>query len=150
MFVDPDLVDLIAPVADTFESARAFVIMADSTEGIDLPNAIDFEYLISRAPPMTEWPDVDERDPLMYCYTSGTTGNPKGVAYTHRSTYVHTISNLANLPMAASDNVLPVVPMFHAAAWGFTFMATVRGAKITLPGPDLSPEGLVRLFEREG
>jgi fatty-acyl-CoA synthase len=150
VFVDPDLAELIAPVADTFESVQAFVIMGDSTEGIDLPNAIAYEDLISRAQPMTEWPEVDERDPLMYCYTSGTTGNPKGVAYTHRSTYVHTISNLANLPIAASDNVLPVVPMFHAAAWGFTFMATVRGAKITLPGPDLSPEGLVRLFESEG
>jgi fatty-acyl-CoA synthase len=150
IFVDPDLVDLIAPVADTFETVRAFVVMGDTAQGIDLPNAIAYEDLISRVEPMNEWPDVGERDPLMYCYTSGTTGNSKGVAYTHRSTYLHTISNLANLPISASDNVLPVVPMFHASAWGFTFMATVRGAKITLPGPDLSPHGLVKLFENEG
>ncbi len=150
IFVDPDLVDLIGPVVETFETVRAFVVLGDSAEGIDLPNAIAYEDLIAGSEPMARWPAVGERDPLMYCYTSGTTGNPKGVAYTHRSTYLHTISNLANLPISASDNVLPVVPMFHAAAWGFTFMSTARGAKLTLPGPDLSPEGLVRLFENEG
>ncbi len=150
VFVDPDLVELIAPVADTFETVRAFVVLGGTVDGVDLPNVIAYEDLIERAEPMTRWPDVSERDPLMYCYTSGTTGNSKGVAYTHRSTYLHTISNLANLPISASDNVLPVVPMFHAAAWGFTFMATTRGSKITLPGPDLSPESLVRLFVEEG
>ena len=86
---------------------------------------------------------------MMYCYSSGTTGNPKGVAYTQRSTYLHTISNLANYSMTASDNVLPVVPMFHASAWGYPFMAVAQGAKLTYPGPDLTPDGLVRLFEDE-
>jgi fatty-acyl-CoA synthase len=86
---------------------------------------------------------------MMFCYTSGTTGNPKGVAYTQRSTYMHTISNLANFAIEASDNVLPVVPMFHASAWGYPFMATTKGAKLTYPGPDLSPEGLVKLFVDE-
>ncbi len=86
---------------------------------------------------------------MMLCYTSGTTGNPKGVAYTQRSTYMHTISNLANFAIEPSDNVLPVVPMFHASAWGYPFMATTKGAKLTYPGPDLSPEGLVNLFTSE-
>ena len=86
---------------------------------------------------------------MMLCYTSGTTGNPKGVAYTQRSTYLHTISNLANVAMGPTDNVLPVVPMFHASAWGYPFMAVAQGAKLTYPGPDLSAEGLVRLFENE-
>jgi fatty-acyl-CoA synthase len=71
------------------------------------------------------------------------------VAYTQRSTYVHTISNLANYGIEAKDNVLPVVPMFHAAAWGYPYMAVTRGAKLTYPGPDLSPEGLVKLITDE-
>jgi fatty-acyl-CoA synthase len=85
----------------------------------------------------------------LYWATSGTTGNPKGVAYTQRSTYLHTISNLANYAMGPADNVLPVVPMFHASAWGYPFMAVAQGAQLTYPGPDLSAEGLVRLFENE-
>lgn len=149
VFVDPDLAATLAPIADTFDSVRAFVVMGDSVGDADLPNAIAYEDLIADVEPMVEWPEVGERDPLMFCYTSGTTGNPKGVAYTQRSTYLHTISNLANLPIDATDNVLPVVPMFHAAAWGFTFMATVRGAKLTFPGPDLSAPGLVKLFSEE-
>ena len=149
IFVDADLVDVLVPIAHTFETVEAFVVMGGSAEGVELPNAIAYEDLISEVDPMSSWPEFDERAPLMFCYTSGTTGNPKGVAYTHRSTYLHTISNLANLPIDATDNVLPVVPMFHAAAWGFTFMATVRGAKLTLPGPDLSAQAIVGLFERE-
>ena len=92
---------------------------------------------------------LDERSPMMLCYTSGTTGHPKGVAYTQRSTYIHTISGLANYAIHPSDNLLPVVPMFHAAAWGYPFAATTVGAKLTYPGPDLSPQGLVGLFNDE-
>jgi fatty-acyl-CoA synthase len=87
---------------------------------------------------------------MMYCYTSSTTGNPKGVAYTQRSTYLHTISNLANFSIATVDDVLPVVPMFHAAAWGYPFQAVPMGAKLTYPGGDLSPTGLVELMVDEG
>ena len=86
---------------------------------------------------------------MMLCYTSGTTGNPKGVAYTQRSTYLHTISALANFPLGSGDNVLPVVPMFHASAWGYPWIATTVGAKLTYPGPDLTPAALVKLFETE-
>jgi fatty-acyl-CoA synthase len=86
---------------------------------------------------------------MMLCYSSGTTGNPKGVAYTQRSTYLHTLSGLANYPIEPTDNVLPVVPMFHASAWGYPFLAVTRGAKLTYPGPDLTPEGLVKLFVDE-
>jgi fatty-acyl-CoA synthase len=149
VFVDPDLVPLIAPIAHTFETVRSFVVMGDSVEDVHLPDAVAYEDLIDGIDPMSEWPVVDERSPMMYCYTSGTTGNPKGVAYTQRSTYLHTISNLANIHIGPADNVLPVVPMFHASAWGYPFMATTQGAKLTYPGPDLSPHGLVSLFEQE-
>ncbi len=149
IFVDPGLVPLLEPVADQFETVEAYVVMGDHVGESSLPNVILYEDLIADVEPQTQWPMLDERSPMMYCYTSGTTGNPKGVAYTQRSTYMHTISNLAMLPITASDNLLPVVPMFHASAWGYPFEATVAGAKLTYPGPDLSPEGLVRLLESE-
>ena len=149
IFVDPDLVPLIAPIANTFETVRAFVVMGQAASDVHLPDAISYEELIDGVDPMTAWPELDERSPHMYCYTSGTTGNPKGVAYTQRSTYLHTISNLANIRIGPDDNVLPVVPMFHASAWGYPFMATAQGAKLTYPGPDLSPQGLVSLFQAE-
>ena len=148
IFVDPDLVPLIAPVADQLETVKTFVIMGDRADE-RLPGSIAYEDLIADAGEHGTWPLLDERSPMMFCYTSGTTGNPKGVAYTQRSTYLHTISNLAGFPMHASDNVLPVVPMFHAAAWGYPFMAVTQGAKLTYPGPDLSPEGLVPLLAEE-
>jgi fatty-acyl-CoA synthase len=114
-----------------------------------IPGSVAYEDLIADEPEHGSWPLLDERSPMMLCYTSGTTGNPKGVAYTQRSTYMHTISNLANFAIEPTDNVLPVVPMFHASAWGYPFMATTKGAKLTYPGPDLSPEGLVNLFTSE-
>jgi fatty-acyl-CoA synthase len=147
VFVDPDLVPILAPIADRFETVERFIVMGDSAEG--LPDAIAYEDLIDGIAPHGSWPNLDERSPMMYCYTSGTTGHPKGVAYTQRSTYLHTISNLANFPITAADNVLPVVPMFHAAAWGYPFEAVTAGAKLTYPGPDLSAEGLVRLLAEE-
>ncbi len=149
IFVDPGLVDLLEPVADQFETVEAFVVLGDHVHETSLPNVLLYEDLLAQAEPVQEWPELDERSPMMFCYTSGTTGNPKGVAYTQRSTYMHTISNLAMLPITAADNLLPVVPMFHAAAWGYPFEATVAGAKITYPGPDLTAEGLVRLLEQE-
>jgi len=148
VFVDPDLVPLLAPIADRFETVRHFVVMGPTVDD-RLPNAIAYEDLIDGVEGLEDWPVLDEAPPMMFCYTSGTTGNPKGVAYTQRSTYMHTVSGLANFHIGPSDNVLPVVPMFHAAAWGYPFAATTVGAKITYPGPDLSPEGLVRLFSEE-
>lgn len=149
IFIDPGLVPLLAPLVDQLPDVRAYVVMGDHPGNGSLPNLILYEDLIADVDPVTAWPLLDERSPMMYCYTSGTTGNPKGVAYTQRSTYLHAMHNLANLPIGPGDNVLPVVPMFHAAAWGLTFEATAAGAKITLPGPDMSPAGLVKLFEDE-
>ena len=149
IFVDPGLIGLLETVVDELETVEAFVVMADHTGETSLPNAITYEDLIAGVEPHGPWPLLDERSAMMLCYTSGTTGNPKGVAYTQRSTYLHTIHNLATLPITSRDNVLPVVPMFHASAWGYPFEATVAGAKITYPGPDMSPEGLVRLFHEE-
>jgi fatty-acyl-CoA synthase len=149
VFIDPGLVPLLMPLVDSLPSVRAYVVMAEGLHGAELPNVISYEDLIADVEPMSSWPQLEERSPMMYCYTSGTTGHPKGVAYTQRSTYLHTIHNLANLPINSTDAVLPVVPMFHAAAWGLTFQATTVGAKLVLPGPDMSAAGLVRLFHDE-
>ncbi len=148
VFVDPDLVPMLAPIVGEMPGVERFVIMGEAADD-RIPGSIAYEDLISDEREHGSWPLLDERSPMMFCYTSGTTGNPKGVAYTQRSTYMHTISNLANYPIFASDNVLPVVPMFHAAAWGYPFMAVTQGAKLTYPGPDLSPQGLVPLLQRE-
>lgn len=149
LFIDPDLAPLLAPLVGRFETVETVVIMGATAEGSGIEGAIAYEELLVEATPIGQWPVLDERSPMMLCYTSGTTGNPKGVAYTQRSTYLHTISNLATNHIAADDNVLPVVPMFHAAAWGYPFMAVTNGAKITYPGPDLSGKAIVDLFVDE-
>lgn len=149
IFVDPNLAPALEPLADKFANVRQWVIMGGDASATTLPGAISYEDLIADEEPQREWPMLDERSPHMYCYTSGTTGNPKGVAYTQRSTYLHTLSGLIVKPMMPTDNILPVVPMFHAAAWGYPFMATTVGAKFTYPGPDLSPKAIIDLIETE-
>ncbi|MPZ51270.1 MAG: long-chain-fatty-acid--CoA ligase, partial [Acidimicrobiia bacterium] len=148
IFVDPDLVGLLAPIVDSLETVERYVVMGTDADD-RIPGSIAYEGLISDVEPWGEWPLLDERSPMMLCYTSGTTGNPKGVAYTQRSTYLHTVSNLLNYPMDARDVVMPVVPMFHAAAWGYPFMAVTRGARLVYPGPDLTPQGLTDLVSAE-
>ena len=149
LFVDPDFLPLVERFFDRLDTVEHLVVMGEEVPATSLPNPISYEQLIGESEPWRAWPALDERSPMMLCYTSGTTGPPKGVAYTQRSTYLHTLANLANLPIHSGDNVLPVVPMFHAAAWGIPFMAVTVGAKLTYPGPDLTPGALVRLFEQE-
>ena len=149
IFVDPDLVGLLAPLVSQLKTVHAYVVMGDDASDSGLPNAISYEELIADVEPHGAWPELSERSPLMYCYTSGTTGDPKGVAYTQRSTYLHVISNLASVHMGPEDNVMPIVPMFHASAWGYPFMATTQGARLTYPGPDLSADALIPLIESE-
>ena len=149
LFVDPNLVSLVERFADDLKTVEHFVVMGDAIPNTSLRNAVAYEDLIADAVPWGAWPLLDERSPMMLCYTSGTTGHPKGVAYTQRSTYMHTLSSLATLPISAADVVLPVVPMFHAAAWGYPFAATTVGATLVYPGPDLSAAALVGLFESE-
>jgi fatty-acyl-CoA synthase len=113
---------------------------------------LEYEALVNGASPVCDRADPDENTAAAMCYTTGTTGKPKGVLYSHRSVVLHTlgISLNACLGIREEDTVLPVVPMFHANAWGLPYAAVMLGAKIVMPGPHLDPQSLVELCEREG
>ena len=112
---------------------------------------VRYESLLAEAEPIDDAPDPDERTAAAMCYTTGTTGHPKGVLYSHRALVLHTfaISLSSGIGLVESDVVLPVVPMFHANAWGLPYGAAMQGAALVLPGPHLDPHSLVELFERE-
>ena len=141
----------LLPAFDGFRSAHEFehVIVVSQT-GAVVDGALDYETLIAGAEPMT-WPEPHERRAAAICYTSGTTGRPKGVLYSHRSLVLHSMA--AALPdamnMSTRDTVLPVVPMFHANAWGIPYTASLVGAALVLPGPRLDAESVLDLLADE-
>lgn len=152
IFVDGSLLPLIEPIAADLGTVEHFVIFND-VDGRDcnLPNASHYEDLMAAASDEYEWRCADENMALGLCYTSGTTGMPKGVLYSHRSMMLHTLGVLqaAALGPTEVDVVLPVVPQFHAMAWGLPYAATWVGATIVMPGPHLQPAPLADMIESE-
>lgn len=158
IFIDNSLMGLLTPLLSTFERLRHLVIMDDTGAGLPDPAQLDsdvqvhdYEQLLAAEEPI-EFPVVaDEHQAASMCYTSGTTGNPKGVVYTHRSTFLHTMGAMMVDSLAAceSDVILPVVPMFHANAWGLAHAAVATGASLVMPGPDLSGPAVAKLIVDE-
>jgi len=155
IFCDRSLSGLLGPLLPTFNTVRHLVVMNDGAgPGFDeVPATIavhDYEDLVTLAGPV-EFVVTDEHRAASMAYTSGTTGHPKGVVYSHRSTFLHTLGALMTDSLGASerDTILPVVPMFHANAWGLAHAAVTCGANLVLPGPDLSAPTLAGLIESE-
>jgi len=152
IFIDADVARLLDPLVGKMPTVENFVVCAQDGElGSALPGALDYEELIAGNDACFDWPQLDENAPMGLCYTSGTTGNPKGVMYTHRSTYLHTISTSMTDVMALSalDSLCGIVPMFHAMGWGLPFSATMLGAKQVYPHRFMDAESLLDLFVTE-
>ena len=154
LFFDLTFLPLVEAIAQRVGTVRRFVAMTDRKHmpaTTTIPGLLCYEDLIESQPAQYEWPTLDENAAATLCYTSGTTGNPKGVLYSHRSTLLHAWA--AALPDAfgcsARDTVLPVVPMFHVNAWGLPYVACMVGAKLVFPGPWLDGRSLHELFEDE-
>ena len=150
LIVDQSLV----PLAEQVRRNVAFSHVVVVRENTDTPlpdGALDYEELIASGDPSYRYPDLPESEAAMMCYTSGTTGRPKGVLYSHRSVCLHTMGILISdvSGITERDTVLAVVPMFHANAWGLPFSAALSGARQVMPGPHLDAASLVDLFERE-
>ncbi len=153
LFLDLTFVGLVEKLAPELKTIKGYVILCDRARmpKTTLPNAMCYEELVEAQDDRYEWPSFDERTACGLCYTSGTTGNPRGVLYSHRSTIIHAYA--AALPdtlnLSARDCVLPVVPMFHANAWSLPYGCTMIGVKMVFPGPHLDGKSVHELFETE-
>lgn len=154
IFTDPMFVPLLEKIGEQTPGVEGYVVMTtdEMMPETTLKNAVSYESLIAGESDAYEWPDLDEREAVALCYTSGTTGDPKGVLYSHRSTVIHAYASVAPDVMNLSnrDCVLPVVPLFHVNAWGVPYSALIVGAKLVFPGPKMGDgEALYGLLEAE-
>ncbi|WP_336000426.1 long-chain fatty acid--CoA ligase [Halorientalis halophila] len=154
LFVDPDERATLEALADSeaFESVQQYVVMGDEVPETSLDPVVDYESFLAGHDPSYVWPDVDEDRPAGMCYTSGTTGNPKGVEYTQQMIWSYTMSTLTPQMLGLTDDdvVMPLVPMFHSTGWGLSWAATAAGSKQVYPGPSPDSATLAHLIEDEG
>ncbi|GIK27975.1 MAG: acyl-CoA synthetase [Chloroflexota bacterium] len=152
VFIDGTLIPLYERFADQTPNVQHYVLM-NAPKGVEtkLPNVLYYEDLIAGSDDDFEWRSTDERMATGMCYTSGTTGDPKGALYSHRSTVLHAMAanQMSVLGIGERDVILPVVPMFHVMAWGIPYAAPMAGAALAMPGPHLKPEPLANLIESQ-
>ncbi|MGB0963434.1 MAG: long-chain-fatty-acid--CoA ligase [Mycobacterium sp.] len=157
LFFDTTFAQLVGQLAPQLSTVRSYVVMTDREHMPDVPGIpsdrlLCWDELIGSQSTRFDWPEFDERSASSLCYTSGTTGNPKGVLYSHRSTILHTLMTAARdtNDIHSGSSMLLVVPMFHANAWGTPYTAAMVGAKLVLPGPHLDGESVYQLMKSEG
>ena len=155
LFFDLTFLPLVQAVAPHCKTVKGFVLMSDRAhmpQETAIPNLLCYEDLIASSSDDYVWPLFDENSAATLCYTSGTTGNPKGALYSHRSTILHAYASSmpGALNVSSLDSVLPVVPMFHVNAWGLPYSVLLSGAKMVFPGAALDGKSLYELFEAEG
>ncbi|WP_066906427.1 long-chain fatty acid--CoA ligase [Millisia brevis] len=151
IIVDPTLIPLLAPVLPEIKTVEHVVVTGDSTAGLEVPDGVGlhtYEGLLAGRPETFEWPDVDERSGAAMCYTSGTTGDPKGVVYSHRSIYLHSMQlcSSSGPNLRQGDLALAIVPQFHAMSWGLPYAAFMIGASLLMPDRFLQPEPIATMI----
>ncbi len=153
VFVDLTFVPLLEALADKLPTVERFVVLTDAAHmpAAKLRNAIAYETWLAEADGDFRWAEFEERTAAGLCYTSGTTGHPKGVLYSHRSNVIHSMASTGGdgLLVRSSDAVLPIVPMFHANSWSLAFSCPMRGAKMVMPGAKLDGASVYELLETE-
>jgi fatty-acyl-CoA synthase len=148
IIIDASIIPLLARVRDQLTTVK-HIIVKGSGDTSALGETLDYDTLLAAEQPGFAYPDVDERAGMAMCYTSGTTGNPKGVMYSHRSTFLHSlmVTSTANIALAETDRMLVIVPMFHANAWGTPYAAWMVGADLIFPQQFLQAVPLARIIE---
>ena len=151
LFFEPQFAPSIEKLSVHFKHIKQYVVMGPTVPETTLSPIVSYEELIASESPDYPWPHLQENDAAAMCYTSGTTGNPKGVVYSHRSLYLHSygISLADSVGLTERDIYMPVVPMFHVLAWGTPFAAMMLGTSLVFPGPHMTPRDLAELLQAE-